>query len=69
VAQVRRWFRESGVEYIRTYPSLLMGEESGALFIADTDYWPLEAWLSQIGWMATLGREGGLFVTIGRRHA
>jgi len=69
VAQVRRWFREIGVEYIRTYPSLLMGEESGALFIADTDYWPLEAWLSQIGWMATLGREGGLFVTIGRRHA
>jgi SAM-dependent methyltransferase len=69
VAQVRRWFRESGVEYIRTYPSLLMGEEAGALFTADADYWPLEAWLSQIGWMATLGREGGLFVTIGRRHA
>jgi SAM-dependent methyltransferase len=68
VAQVRRWFRESGVDYIRTYPSLLMGEESGALFAADADYWPLEAWLSQIGWMATLGREGGLFVTIGRRH-
>ena len=68
VAQVRRWFRESGVEYIRTYPSLLMGEESGTLFTPDADYWPLEAWLSQIGWMATLGREGGLFVTIGRRH-
>jgi SAM-dependent methyltransferase len=69
VAQVRRWFRENGVEYIRTYPSLLMGEESDMLFTADADYWPLEAWLSQIGWMATLGREGGLFVTIGRRHA
>lgn len=69
VAQVRRWFRESGVEYIRTYPSLLMGEESGTLFTADADYWPLEAWLSQVGWMATLGREGGLFVTIGRRPA
>ena len=69
VAQVRRWFRESGVDYIRTYPSLLMGEEPDALFTTDADYWPLEAWLSQIGWMATLGREGGLFVTIGRRHA
>jgi SAM-dependent methyltransferase len=66
-AQVRGWFAENGVEYLRTYPSLLMGEETENLFAADKDYWPFEAWLSQIGWMATLGREGGLFVTIGRR--
>jgi SAM-dependent methyltransferase len=67
VAEIRSWFEENGVEYLRTYPSLLIGEESGELFAADEDYWPVEAWLSQIGWMATLGREGGLFVTVGRR--
>lgn len=66
-AQVRGWFAENGIEYIRTYPSLLMGEKTENLFAADGDYWPFEAWLSQIGWMATLGREGGLFVTVGRR--
>ena len=55
------------MEYLRTYPSLLLGEKTEALFAADKDYWPVEAWLSQIGWMTSLGREGGLFVTIGRR--
>jgi len=65
--EVRGWFAENGVEYLRTYPSLLMGEEPSELFAPDNDYWPIEAWLSQIGWMKSLGYEGGLFVTIGRR--
>jgi hypothetical protein len=30
--------------------------------------WGLERWLTQIAWMRTLGREGGLFFTIGRRR-
>jgi SAM-dependent methyltransferase len=67
VAEVRAWFAQNQVEYVRTYPSLLIGEESGELFVPDKDYWPIEAWLSQIGWMASLGYEGGLFVIIGRR--
>lgn len=66
-AEVRGWFAQSGVEFLRTYPSLLMGGETDNLFAPDKDYWPVEAWLSQIGWMATLGREGGLFVSVGRR--
>jgi SAM-dependent methyltransferase len=67
VAEIRRWFAENGVEYLRTYPSLMIGEESGDLFAADDDYWGAEAWLSQIGWIATLGQEGGLFIAVGRR--
>jgi 2-polyprenyl-3-methyl-5-hydroxy-6-metoxy-1,4-benzoquinol methylase len=67
VAEIHRWFAENQVEFVRTYPSLLIGEESGDLFAPDKDYWPFEAWLSQIGWMRALGYEGGLFVTIGRR--
>jgi SAM-dependent methyltransferase len=66
-AEVRGWFAENGIEFLRTYPSLLMGEKTENLFAADEDYWPIEAWLSQIGWMASLGHEGGLFVTVGRR--
>jgi SAM-dependent methyltransferase len=66
-AEVRGWFAASGIEYLRTYPSLLMGEKTQDLFAADEDYWPLEAWQSQNGWMATRGQEGGLFVTVGRR--
>jgi SAM-dependent methyltransferase len=68
VAEVRRWFAENGVEYLRTYPSVLIREETGDLFAADDDYWGPEAWLAQTGWMATLGYEGGLFVTVGRRR-
>jgi SAM-dependent methyltransferase len=66
-AEVRGWFAQNGIEYLRTYPSLLMGEKNEDLFAADEDYWPMEALLSQIGWMASLGQEGGLFVTVGRR--
>jgi SAM-dependent methyltransferase len=66
-AEVRGWFAQTGIEYVRTYPSLLMGEKAEDLFTADEDFWPIEAWLSQIGWMKTLGHEGGLFVTVGRR--
>ena len=32
------------------------------------DNWGLESWLTQIAWMRTLGREGGLFFTIGRKE-
>jgi SAM-dependent methyltransferase len=66
-ADVRGWFGKNGIEYLRTYPSLKLDDDNGDLFAPDDDYWPVEAWLSQIGWMTSLGREGGLFVTIGRR--
>jgi hypothetical protein len=45
----------------------LLDDESEDLFAPDPDAWAVEAWLAQLGWMATLGDEGGLFVMIGRR--
>jgi SAM-dependent methyltransferase len=39
-----------------------------ALFTQASDNWRLEGWLAQLGWMRTLGREGGLFFTVGRRR-
>jgi SAM-dependent methyltransferase len=72
--EVQRWFAENGVEYLRAYPTALMdGEEDEVdpertLFDPAPDDWRPEAWLTQIGWMRTLGHEGGLFFTLGRRR-
>ncbi len=51
----------------RTYPSAVAGDEPEDLFTAADDNWRFEGWLAQLGWMFTLGHEGGLFFTIGRR--
>jgi len=64
---VQTWFEENEVEYVRAYPSAMIGEEPEELFAPAADNWRLEGWLAQLGWMRSLGREGGLFITIGRR--
>jgi SAM-dependent methyltransferase len=75
LGEVQRWFAENGVEYLRTYPSALVGRSDPVegvdddLFTHAADNWQLESWLAQLVWMGTLGHEGGLFVTIGRRSA
>jgi len=66
--EVLRWFAENEVDYLRAYPSTVLGDEAEDLFTPAQDRWPLEAWLAQVAWTATLGREGGLFVMIGRRR-
>lgn len=67
LAEVQRWFAENGVEYLRSYPSAVLGSEPGDLFARAEDNWRLEGWLAQLGWIRALGHEGGVFVTIGRR--
>jgi SAM-dependent methyltransferase len=78
LAEVRRWLAENRIDYLRTYPSTVFPESAAAeiarsldesenLFSRAADDWTLEAWLAQLGWMWTLGREGGLFYVIGRR--
>ena len=67
VGEVRRWYEEEGLEWLRTYPSTMIGEEPDDLFQPAADAWPLESLLAQLGWMGRLGGEGGLFVTVGRR--
>jgi SAM-dependent methyltransferase len=72
LSEVRGWFRENGVDYLRAFPGTLLDEEpprGGALFTAAADDWPLENLLAQCRWAAALGREGGLFVTVGRKRA
>jgi SAM-dependent methyltransferase len=69
LGQVRGWFAANGVEFIRAYPSALIGEDPDDLLEPESDHWLLEDWLAQLGWMFSLGGEGGLFVTVGRRAA
>jgi SAM-dependent methyltransferase len=68
--EVQRWFRDAGIEYLRTYPDSLFAAEpldDDALFRPAEDDWGFENWMAQLGWMKTLAHEGGLWVTIGRR--
>jgi len=67
IGEVRGWFDENGVDYLRTFPSSLLSGDCDELFSAADDHWSFEEWLAQLGWMRTLGHEGGLFVTVGRR--
>jgi SAM-dependent methyltransferase len=67
LAEVQTWFEENSIEYVRAYPSALIGDEPEELFAPAPDNWRLEGWLAQLGWIRSLGHEGGLFITIGRR--
>jgi SAM-dependent methyltransferase len=67
LAEVQGWFAENGVEFLRAYPSAVFGDDPEELFTHAPDNWRPEGWLAQVGWVWTLGHEGGLFFTIGRR--
>lgn len=68
LAEVQAWFAENDVEYLRAYPSAVLGEEPEGLFTPAPDNWRAEGWLAQVGWIRRLGPEGGLFFTVGRRR-
>jgi SAM-dependent methyltransferase len=67
VKEVQCWFAENGVTFLRNVPSAVFGEDPDDLFAPAPDNWTVENWLAQLSWIRTLGREGGLFFTIGRR--
>lgn len=67
LAEVQSWFAKNGVDYVRAYPSAMLCQESEDLFASAADNWRVEGWLAQIGWIGTLGHEGGLFIAVGQR--
>ncbi len=69
IAEVKQWFAENDVEFLRTFPSTVFGDDEDDLFAPAIDDWSFESWIAQTAWTGTLGREGGLFFTIGRRRA
>lgn len=68
LGEVRSWFRENQVEYLRCFPSALFGGEPADLFAQTADSWAPEALLSQLSWIGKLGGEGGLFAAVGMRR-
>jgi 2-polyprenyl-3-methyl-5-hydroxy-6-metoxy-1,4-benzoquinol methylase len=68
VGEVRGWFRDAGLTWVRAYPSTLLDGEANELF-AQEDDWALERMVAQVRWMRSLGHEGGLFAAIGAKPA
>jgi hypothetical protein len=64
IAEVQQWFHENDVVYLSTYPSALIGDRTRDLFAPAPDNWRIEGWLAQLGWIRSLGHEGGLFVKL-----
>jgi SAM-dependent methyltransferase len=69
LTEVQQWFAQCGVRYLRCYPTATIGDDSEDLFSVALDNWHFENWISQIWWMRSIGKEGGLFMTIGEREA
>lgn len=68
VGEVLRWFAAERVEFVRAYPSAQLGGDApDDLFAPEPDAWAPERWLAQLGWIGSLGHEGGLFVMVGRK--
>jgi ubiquinone/menaquinone biosynthesis C-methylase UbiE len=70
VDDVLRWFEENGIEYINSVPKVQRGERvrpDDRLFKPHALGTHLERFLCQLRWAFTKGREGGFFITIGRR--
>src|SRR4030095_9405323 len=44
LGEVQRWFDENRVEYLRTYPSAVFGDEPDDLFTLAADNWRAEGW-------------------------
>jgi SAM-dependent methyltransferase len=71
VGDVMGWFRDNAIDYVRTYPNALIGQEpleGDELFVPAEDDWAFESLLAQIAWARSLWSEGGLFVVVGRRR-
>jgi len=67
VGEVRRWFQDNGVEWLRAVPDTLLGTDPPSdLFEPAGDDWVVEDALAQLSWTRTLAHEGGLFVAVGR---
>jgi SAM-dependent methyltransferase len=68
VGEIKQWFTDNDLDYLRTFPSTVLDDQSEDLFVRAVDDWTIERLIAQVGWMWTLGGEGGLFFSIGARR-
>ncbi len=72
VDEVMRWFAANGIACLGVVPRLTPGTPltpADRLFEPTPMSTPLGRVIGQLMWMFTIGREGGLFIMIGRRAA
>ena len=70
VKNVLEWFEENNLEYINSIPKIRFGETFSPkekLFEKHELGPPFEHWLKQMSFIITLNREGGFYITIGRK--
>ncbi|MDD5026168.1 MAG: methyltransferase domain-containing protein [Candidatus Peribacteraceae bacterium] len=72
VDEVLKWFDSSGVKFLSGVPAIAekLPEDTKAgtrLFLPHPRGRPAEHVLRQLSWMFTIGKEGGLFVLVGKK--
>lgn len=70
VGQVLSWFQQNNIDYINSIPRITLRSPSSVsdgLFEKDAPGGPLDHFLCQVSWIFTKGKEGGFFITIGRK--
>ncbi len=70
IDEVMGWFAENGIEYLNCSPAILGTDgETSSLFdkTAPGNYY--QRAVTQVGWLASISREGALFDLVGRKPA
>ena len=70
VGEVLKWFQQNNIEYMNSISKIRLGAQStlgDQLFEPHDPGGALDHFLCQLGWIFTKGREGGFFITIGRK--
>jgi SAM-dependent methyltransferase len=70
VDDVLGWFQKNRIEYVNSIPKIRFGDRfstSDDLFRVRSPGSRLEHLLCQLGWVFSQGKEGGFYITIGRR--
>jgi len=69
--EVLEWFNENDVEFLNCSPPVLdtIGERTEDLFAAMEPGTRYQRVITQLTWLASIAREGGLFDVIGRRRS
>ena len=71
IDEVLKWFSENDIDYLNVSPAILgtKGETAASMF-SETDPGTLyQRLVTQLSWINTIAREGGLFDVIGRRKS
>jgi ubiquinone/menaquinone biosynthesis C-methylase UbiE len=71
VDDVLDWFAKNDIEYVNSVPKITIGSqfnENERLFEQQPEGSRLDHLLCQLSWIFTEGRDGGFFITIGRRR-